>query len=341
MGRRNKSYSKDLHQQAYDRLTGMQAFGESKREAIANGTDKDRIFSINTYKTYWKHTKYFLSYVRKYHPECTTLKRAKRYVNEWLQSRVDEGLSAWTIQTEAKAMGKLYGISPEDEEYFIPPKRKRQDIKRSRGVRVRDMHFSETNNDELIRFCRGTGLRRSELENLKGKDLITREQIEAEIFRIECLPEENRTKMIERHLEVLKDTRMFVDCEYFTHVRSGKGGRERMSPIIGSDAKRIIERMKNTSEEEKVWKFVHKSADIHSYRADYATIIYKANARPIEEIPYDRVNKGTGRRFQSEVYVCRKDEVGKRLDKVAMLICSKALGHNRISVVADNYIRNL
>ena len=31
MGRRNKTYSKDLHQQAYDRLTGMLAFGESKR----------------------------------------------------------------------------------------------------------------------------------------------------------------------------------------------------------------------------------------------------------------------------------------------------------------------
>jgi hypothetical protein len=50
MGRRNKAYFKDLHQQAYDRLTGMQAFGESKKEAVANGTAKDKIFSFNTYK---------------------------------------------------------------------------------------------------------------------------------------------------------------------------------------------------------------------------------------------------------------------------------------------------
>ena len=42
MGRRNKAYFKDLHQQAYDRLTGMQAFGESKKEAVANGTEKDK-----------------------------------------------------------------------------------------------------------------------------------------------------------------------------------------------------------------------------------------------------------------------------------------------------------
>ena len=340
MGRKNKSYSKDLHQQAYDRLTGMQAFGESKREAVANGTDRDKIFSVNTYKTYWKHTKYFIAYIKEHHPECTTLKKAKKYVNEWLQHRVDQGLSAWTIQAEAKAMGKLYGITPEDKDYFTPPKRNRQDIKRSRGVRVRDKHFSKTNNDELIRFCRGTGLRRSELESLKGRDLVTREQIEAEIARIESLPASERTPGVERHLEVLQDTRMF-DCEYFIHVRSGKGGRERMSPIIGKDVGMIVERMQNTPADEKVWQFVHQSADIHSYRGDYATTIYKATARPIEEIPYDRVNKGTGRRYQSEVYVCRKDEARKKLDKAAMLICSKALGHNRISVVADNYIRNL
>ena len=58
MGRRNKEYSKTLHQQAYDRLTGMQAFGESKKAAVANGTDKEKIFSFNTYKSYWKHIFY-------------------------------------------------------------------------------------------------------------------------------------------------------------------------------------------------------------------------------------------------------------------------------------------
>ena len=128
MSRRNKTYSKDLHQQAYDRLTEMQAFGASKKEAVANGTEKDKIFAFNTYKSYWKHIKYFIKYIKEKHPECTTLKSAKKYVNEWLQTRVDQGLSAWTVQLEAKALGKLYGISPDDEAYFDPPKRNRQDI---------------------------------------------------------------------------------------------------------------------------------------------------------------------------------------------------------------------
>lgn len=340
MGRRNKAYSKDLHQQAYDRLTGMQAFGESKKEAVANGTEKEKIFSFNTYKSYWKHTKYFIKYIREKHPECTTLKNAKKYVNEWLQVRTDQGLSAWTIQLEAKAMGKLYGISPDDENYFKPPKRNREDIKRSRGVRVRDKHFSKTNNDELIRFCKGTGLRRRELAELRGKDLVTREQIEAEISRLESRSAAELTPADTKRLEMLQDARLFQG-EYFTHVRSGKGGRERLSPIIGPDSAQIIERIQNTPSEEKVWQHVHQSADIHGYRAEYATAMYKAHARPIEEIPYDRVNKGSGRKYQSEVYICRKDEAGRKLDKAAMLVCSKALGHNRISVVADNYIRGL
>lgn len=340
MGRRNKAYSKDLHQQAYDRLTGMQAFGESKKEAVANGTEKEKIFSFNTYKSYWKHTKYFIKYIKENHPECTTLKSAKKYVNEWLQARVDQGLSAWTVQLEAKAMGKLYGISPDDENYFKPPKRNREDIKRSRGDRVRDKHFSKTNNDELIKFCKGTGLRRAELGELRGKDLVTREEIEAEISQLESRPAAELTPADTKRLEMLQDTRLF-EGDYFTHVRNGKGGRERMSPIIGPNTEQIVERIKSTPAEEKVWQHIHQSADIHGYRAEYATIIYKAKARAIEEIPYDRVNRGTGRKYQSEVYTCRKDEAGRKLDKAAMLVCSKALGHNRIEVVANNYIRGL
>lgn len=340
MGRRNKAYSKDLHQQAYDRLTGMQAFGESKKEAVANGTEKEKIFSFNTYKSYWKHTKYFIKYIKENHPECTTLKSARKYVNEWLQARVDQGLSAWTVQLEAKAMGKLYGISPDDENYFKPPKRNREDIKRSRGDRVRDKHFSKTNNDELIKFCKGTGLRRAELGELRGKDLVTREQIEVEISQLESRPAAELTPADTKRLEMLQDTRLF-EGDYFTHVRNGKGGRERMSPIIGPNTEQIVERIKSTPAEEKVWQHIHQSADIHGYRAEYATIIYKAKARAIEEIPYDRVNRGTGRKYQSEVYTCRKDEAGRKLDKAAMLVCSKALGHNRIEVVANNYIRGL
>ena len=253
-------------------------------------------------------------------------------MGEWLQDGVDRGLSAWTIGVQRSAMGKLYGIAPDDEDFFKAPKKQRENIKRSRGVRVRDKHFSKTNNDGLIKFCQGTGLR--------GKDLMTRAQIETEISELKKLPLAELTPDVEKRLGMLQDALMFRG-DYFTHVRNGKGGRERVSPIIGPNMEQIVERIRNTPEEEKVWQHVHQSADIHGYRAEYATAIYKSHARPIAEIPYDRVNRGTGHRYQSQVYTCRKDESGRKLDKAAMLVCSKALGHNRLEVVANNYIRDL
>lgn len=348
MGRRNKAYRKDLHQQAYEKLINMQHFGESKKEALQNDTYKEKIFSFNTYQTYWKHIKYFIKYVQKEHPECTTLKQAKKYVNEWLQTRVEQvdkkgqHLSAWTIQTEAAALNKLFQIDKSNPDRFQPITRNRKDIKRSRTDAVRDKHFSVTNNDELIKFCRGTGLRRAGVCSVKGRDLMSKTQIETEIKRIEAISVEKRTAADQTRLSICKDTRIFTDPshEYFVHTKE-KGGRERITPIAGPDAQQIIRKFKSTAPNEKVWQYVNSNADIHSYRADYATTLYKMYARPINEIPFDQINKGSGRKYQSDVYTCRKDEAGKKLDRRAMLICSKALGHNRIDVVANNYLRAL
>ena len=348
MGYKNKKYQKDLVQQVHEKLTAMLHAGEgtSKREAILNGTDRAKIFSYSTYESYFKHCKYFARYINEHHPECTNLKQAKKYVNEWLQARVDQTdkngnhLSAWTITLEREALGKLYGIKPDDPDFFKAPQRHRVDIVRSRSDAVRDKHFSKANNDEFIKFCRGTGCRRNILEKLEGRDLITREEIEEKITSLET--KEARSPVEEKQLTALKEAiSQFPNHDYFLHHRKDKGGRERYSPIIGENKEQIVSRMKATAPDEKVWKYVPGNADIHSYRGEYATAIYRMYARAIEEIPYDKTNKGTKRKFQSEVYVCRKDEAGKKLDKAAMLKASKALGHNRLEVVANNYIRGL
>lgn len=340
MGRKNKIYVKSIHQQAYDRLNAMCAFGESRAEGKKSGDAAKNIYSFSTYKTYWKQTKNFIKWVNKNYPECTTLKRAKRYVNEWLQTQVEAGASAWTISTQMAALCKLYGISADDPGRFQPPKRRRQNIKRSRVDVARDRHFSVTNNDELIKFVRATGTRRNVLERLKGDDLWTRERMVREVARLEEMSE--LTTKAKKYLDALKDAlEVFPDQHFFVHHRKDKGGRSRFAPIIGPNTKQVIERFKNTPAESLVWMHVHGGADIHGYRGDYATMMYRLYARNIKDIPYDRINHGTGKRFQGDVYVCRKDEKGKKLDKRAMFKCSKALGHNRLNVVADHYLRAL
>ena len=331
MGRKNKGYVKDLHQQAYEQMQGKLAIGQSRAEDKRNGITKDKIYSYATYETYWRHIRYFLRWVKKQHPECTTLKKAKRYVPEWLEERVNAGLSAWTIHTELAALCKLYGIAADDPNRFSAPSRNREDIKRSRNDVDRDRHFSVPNNLELIKFCKGTGVRRNVLQRLRGDDLWTRQRMAEELSSL--LPEQK--KLIREALEI------YPQYDYFIFHRRDKGGKSRYAPIIGPDTAIIVERMRNTAPDECVWQHVHDAADIHGYRADYATALYKQFARPIADIPYDRINRGSGRKYQSEVYTCRKDEGRRKYDRRAMEVTSKALGHNRVCVIAESYLRNI
>ncbi len=351
MGRKNKKYAKSLHQQAYERLTGMLAIGESKKTAMAADEAGGKIFSFNTYKTYAEHVRYFTRWVMQKHPECKTLKSAKKYVNDFLQARTDqvdaEGrhLSAWTIQTEAAALNKLYQIDKADPGRFQPPVRKRGEIRRSRLPAARDRHFSTTNNDELIRFCRGTGCRRNVLQRLTGDDFWTREKMEMKISALEKRQSGKASTPTIRELRLLtilqEALQVFPDQDCFLFHRGDKGGRNRFAPIIGPDKEQIAARMRSTAPGKKVWEHVSSNADIHGYRADYATAMYRMYARDIDDIPYDRINQGSGRAYQGDVYCCRNDDHGRKLDKAAMIKCSKALGHNRISVVASSYLRGL
>lgn len=342
MGHKKKnSDNRDLHQQAYDRLQRMQHFGDSKTEDKKydreHDTDKvsGKIYSFSTYKTYWKHIKYFLRYVKNHYPECRKLDKAQKYVAEWLQTRVDEGKSAWTIQTEAAALNKLYGIKKDDPQRFQPPRRKKEDIVRSRGRKERDKHFSEAKNEELVNFCKGCGFRRNVLEKLKGSDLYDRRQVEASLKDARMYGDYPMIKACKDALET------FPDKEYFVLHRSDKGGKMRISPIVGPNMEKIVDRMRNKKSDELVWQYVSANCDVHGYRSDYATYLYKEYARPMEELSFENKIKCSDGKYRSEIYVCRGDERGKKLDRKAIGVISIALGHNREDTAISNYIRNL
>lgn len=329
MGR--KSYFKqNLTEQADTKLRSMLSIGESKKADKQNDVDtSQKIYSWSTFRTYKKQVLAYVRWLKKEHPEIKSLKKARKYVSDFLAKQEEKNLSAWTIHTQAKALGKLYNIKPTDKDFYICPQRERKDIKRSRTDAIRDKHFSTTNNDELIKFCKGTGLRRTELTELRGGCLISKSQLQPWLNKN---PNPARAKLV-------ADALRFKHSDYFILVR-GKGGKYRFAPIIGENRANIVDRIAHTPKGEKVWQYVNTNADIHSYRSDYATTLYKAYARPIESIPYDRVDT-LGRKRQSEVYICRKDEKGKKLDRVAMETASKALGHNRVVVIANNYLRGL
>lgn len=261
----------------------------------------EKIYSYGTFRVYMRHCNYFTKWCGQvYH--CKTLEECRVHVDEWLLLQQKKGYSAYTIKLQASALAKLYGCSTKD--FIKTQPRHRADITRSRGRAIRDAHFSETNHADLVLFCRLTGLRRRELSLLTGDNLV--------IDRINC---------------------------YILIDKGGKGGRKRYAPIIGTkeEVEKVIEMMQN-SQFKKVFPQVPNGADIHGYRADYAVRLYKHVARKIEDIPFDRFHTKNKKWYQSEVYVCKKDRKGILLDKMALKIVSKALGHNRISVVAEHYL---
>ena len=297
---RNRVKLGSLTRQIQERFDSKLAIGESKYKAKKDGNANEKIYSWQTYKSYMKQANEFTRYCKEKH-QCRTLDECRTYVDEWLKNGINRGLSPYTQKLNACSLAKLYGCSSRDFGVKTDV-RHRANIIRSRGEKVRDKHFSEEKNKELVEFCKSTGLRREELKCLTGDKLI------------------------------------HEDGAYKILVNSGsKGGRPRKAPVIGN-VELVVNLMSKVGSN-KVFEKVKSGADIHSYRSEYATSLYKSIARKIEDIPYDKVNRGTGRKYQSEVYSCRSDLKGVKYDKRAMLDVSKALGHNRISVIAEHYLK--
>lgn len=284
----------------------MAAYGESKHQAKKAGNLDGKIFSFDTMRAYIRAGVAFGKWCKTEHG-CRSVADCREYVAEYLARRM-EYCSAYTVKLDAAALAKLYRCSAVDFGISTPA-RTRPGIRRSRLPRQMDKHFSETRNADLVTFCRCTGLRRCELSTVTGNQLFRR------------------------------------GGSWYIRIErgQGKGGRVREIPIIGTAAeiRRVVGIMRAAGER-MVFPRVHAAADIHGYRAEYAARLYRMNARPLSICRLEPFyNPSRHRLERNSVYYCRNDERGRWFDKRAMLIVSRALGHNRISVVGEHYLYNV
>lgn len=239
------SLIRQIDQSLHSRL----AIGRPKRPDKADGSFRHYIYSWQTYHSYMRQLVLFARWCKDIHG-ARYVKECRQYVAEYMQTR--KNLSVWTQKLDLAALQKLYQEYPKDGQKpfgVTLQARLRRDIKRSRQNVVRDADFSTTNNADLITFCRCTGLRRSELQELKGAD-ITADGLQLHV------------------------------------TRNTKGGRWRMAPITGTPAEvELVQRMCKAAGDGRVWPHVSSSADIHSYRADYCQRVYLQYARPADKIP--------------------------------------------------------
>lgn len=290
MGHKNK---KSLIRQVQEKLVGQMSAGDSRHLDKLEGSEvtSAKIYSYGTLDAYLQQCCDFVKFAKAEHG-TKTLEDCRPFVNEYLQRSIDAEMSSYSIKLQASALAKLYDCSSEE---FIPtPARHREDITRSRGTAIRDAHFSEARNKALVDFCCSTGLRRHELAALTG----------------DCLQHDQHGN-------------------YHVLVKSGKGGKSRLAPVMGTGAQiQNVVDLCNQAGTGKVFTKIHNAADIHSYRRVYCTRVYNSTCRPISSLL-----PGT-----SERYYCRGSMAGVVLDRSSLEVCSRALGHNRVSVVVSHYM---
>lgn len=288
---------KSLILQVKEMLDSKLAIGQNKHAAKAAGTYKEHIYSWGTYRTYLQQCCQFVKWCKAAAKEDgsrqpRTLEDCKQYVARYMQHLQQQKYSAYTQKLILSALCKLYSEYPTEGRPFDlsdqQQARHRANITRSRETVARDAHFSEKNNADIVTFCRCTGLRRAELQQIRGIDL---------------------------------------DGNSLMVYRGTKGGRVRIVSIVGSPEElETVRRLAAAAGNSKIFSNVSSAMDVHYYRSVYCQRIYSKYARSLEQIP------------QSDRYYCRNDRRGVIYDKKAMLQASRALGHNRISVIAGHYL---
>ena len=315
MGRK-KDVERLFHQTLSDKL----AFGQSKKAAkkdLGFGQSTYQIYSVNSYKTYLKQCKQYAKWLKqeKGINKIDDINKTEQYAKEYIQKRLDDGKSIYTVKMERSALGMLYGKQID----IKLPSRTPDQITRSRKETKNDRYISRDGKyKDVFTIAIATGSRRKDISKLCVNN-----------FRE-------------------------VDGKLYVYFERSKGGRDRLTPVLEKyekDVRDIIEQAKADGKT-RLFNHIPKEIDVHGLRREYCQGLYdeiKDNKELRDEIlknyperrelktQKDKDGNTVTKEIKSDIYKDRSGNTWKRDD---IYVLSQALGHNRLDVSITHYLKS-
>lgn len=299
MGR--KTISNQIHSALADKI----AFGKSKHldkieQETTFGKSTYKIYSFSTYDTYNKVGREYGKWLADKGVKYGKLTDTEQYAREYIQSRLEDGKSVYTLKMERSALGMIYGHNIE----VLLPIRHNGDVKRSREETFNDKHISRTGKyADIFTVATATGCRRCDLKALNTNSLVER------------------------------------DGKYFLDIKQSKGGRDRLAPVLPSKAdevKKIFEQAKENGRG-KLFDHIPKEIDVHGLRREYAQELYHSltDDKSLRD-EYLTYYPARHENVKSDFY---RDREGNVFERDTVYVVSQSLGHNRIDTSITAYLK--
>ncbi len=172
--------------------------------------------------------------------DCKTTEECRNHIDDYVQFLIDKKLTANTIHTYLSPVALFFGMPLSDIE---KPRRCSAHNVRSRStngkVQRSDNDISNPKYAHLVEFQRRVGIRRRELQNLRGND-----------FK--------------------KD----INSNFYVYVRKGKGGKSQWQLILPEDVEFVKTYFDGTENKVFTSEEFKNKLDLHKLRAEQAKRAY-------------------------------------------------------------------
>lgn len=246
---------KGIIRAAIERFDSLMAIGQSRhaaKQAVREASvqpawtvSSGKIHSHVTRKVYQQQTLAFINWARERY-RLNRLERldsrADELASQYLSEQLAAHKSAYTVQTQRCALRMFFGNRDLAASVVIP-KRHRTTITRSRSANNENHHFQPDHWSAHVSFAQATGLRRSEMRDIKVHD----------VYRGE-------------------DGRLCV------HVKNGKGGRSREVQVLPAYEQEILACVDGRQPNERVFAYIPKHMHVQTYRRSSSQARYLHHA---------------------------------------------------------------